>query len=84
MSKQNVSIGRIVEFFPGKDTQYELPNGMQSAPAVVNQVFGEYINLTVFVAQPDESKPNTVTAWSIPHKSEAPENSFSWDWPARV
>lgn len=81
--EQKPSIGRIVEFFPGVDTQYQLPNGSQSAPALITQDFGVHQNLTVFACFPGEEK-TSFTAWSVPHKSTAMENQFYWDWPARV
>jgi hypothetical protein len=40
MSDQKVSIGRIVEFHPNGQKEQELPNNMESAPAIVTQVFG--------------------------------------------
>lgn len=83
MSEQKVSMGRIVEFFPNTGENDEsLPNGMQSAPAIVTQVFDKHVNLNVFVASPD-GKP-VISEWSVEHKSTAPEGVKHWDWPKKV
>lgn len=66
---QKITIGRIVEFFPGKsEYDLKLPNGMQSAPAMVVQMFtndpeGEanYSNLLVFVAASDNTTQNALS-----------------------
>ncbi len=66
----DLKIGSIVEFFPGNVNT--LPNGMQTAPAIVTQIFGEtgdvkHANLTVFTADPT-GKENITTKWSVFNK----------------
>lgn len=62
-------MGQIVHFFPGYgDGSYKLPNGMESAPAIVTQVCSETnINLTIYVmARADQGLPYpSMNAWSI-------------------
>jgi hypothetical protein len=83
---QKVTIGRIIEFFPSK--QKPLPNGMQSAPAIVVQTFGnpepKHININVFTASGDDSKSPVIPEWSIPHKDDALEGGAYWDWLVKV
>lgn len=77
------TVGRIVHFYPGKGSgSYQLPNGMDFAPAIVTQIFpGEpqHYNLVVFqMAREDQAKSmqNSAlkephfNAWSIVHESE--------------
>lgn len=79
-----VTPGRIVEFFPG-NSGFELPNGMESAPAIVTQKFGSTVNLVLFVAEPSRTEKSvTPTAWSVCHKDEAMNGSFYWDWFKKV
>lgn len=83
MSDQKVSIGRIVEFHPNGTKEHELPNNMESAPAIVTQVFGTIVNLTLFTANP--SGEPTKQMWSVQHKSNVPNEGQSyWDWLPRV
>lgn len=85
------TVGRIVHFYPGKnEKQYNLPNGMGFAPAIITQVCSEErINLTVFImARPDQgiSIP-CINAWSITEGSrEESEEIYEgayWTWPPR-
>jgi len=79
---RTVSIGKIVEFFPGDNEQYKLPNGMKSAAAIITQHFGIYSNLTVFVADPNVPAQTSFTAWSIAHKDQNfVESTEYWEWP---
>lgn len=76
------TIGSIVEFFPSTNGVInELPNGMQSAPAIVTQTFGEHTNMIVFLA--DTSGNPIRTAWSVVHKDSVylTEGGSYWDWP---
>ncbi len=86
MLEQKITIGRTVEFFPGKKevSNVELPNGMESAPAIVVQVFAPHVNLNVFTAS-TTGQP-VLQAWSIPHKNSphATKDGAYWDWFARV
>lgn len=82
MSEQKITIGRIIEFFPGK--KITLPNNMTSAPAMVVQVFDNSVNLNVFTANPNGDP--VIQAWSVSHKDSEfciPDNGH-WDWPSRV
>ena len=76
------TIGRIVEFFPNGNEEYKLPNGMETAPAMILQVHGDLVNLIVFCADPDPSLTGTFRAWSISHKSVVVEDRGTgcWDW----
>lgn len=60
---QEFKSGMIVKYSPGTDPEKQLPNGMESAPAIITQVFGEqpdasvgplsgvsHANMVVFVA----------------------------------
>lgn len=83
MSETTATIGRIVEFFPNKNgSGLQLPNNMESAPAMVVQVFGSLVNLNVFTA--DTNGQPVQQAWSVEHKSKVVGESFSWDWLPRV
>ncbi|GEM_PF-4640075 len=83
MSEQTVTIGRIVEFFPNKNgSGLQLPNNMQSAPAIVIQVFGTLVNLNVFTA--DINGQPVQLAWSVDHKSKTSPDLFYWDWLPRI
>lgn len=83
--EQKPSIGRIVIVHPGegKDaTPLNLPNGMEVAPAIVTQIFnGDYLNLTAFI---DDGIQGTRCLYTVPHKSNAVNGQYYWDWPARV
>ena len=81
---ENITIGRIVEFHPNNNENgLKLPNGMKTAPAIVTQVFGEYINLDVFTSDPNGDPVKQ--AWSICHKSAVTNEGVSyWDWFPRV
>ncbi len=83
---EDVTIGRIVEFFPNGNEYNPLPNNMVTAPAMVVQVFGPHVNLNVFTA---ETSGNPVKpAWSICHRSDVPLDEHGqvvpgvsyWDW----
>lgn len=57
-NKMSVKIGQIVTYHPGNVKEKQLPNGMESAPAIVTQLFFnagdvQRANLTVFTANPD-------------------------------
>lgn len=81
---QKVTIGRIVEFHPNGSEEHKLPNNMESAPAIVTQVFGDCANLTLFTANP--SGEPTKQMWSVQHKDNAgtgPGQSY-WEWLPRV
>lgn len=77
---ENITIGRIVEYHPNNnEVGLKLPNRMATAPAIVTQVFGEYVNLNVFTADP--SGEPVKQAWSIAHKSVIKgEGVAYWDW----
>ena len=76
-----ISIGRIVEFLPNGVKGMELPNGMESAPALVTQTFdSDMVNMIVFVADPLPTNTGTFRAWSVHHKSNAVEGQPYWDW----
>ncbi|MCF8255375.1 MAG: hypothetical protein K9H61_02415 [Bacteroidia bacterium] len=78
-----ITVGRIVDYYPGTASENQLPNGMEKAPAIVVQAFGtETVNLHVMVAQTDSTKPNSFTAWSVPKQSE--EKGFGWSWPQKI
>lgn len=82
--EQKISIGRIVEFFPNNNQGgLRLPNGMQSAPAIVVQIFDQHINLNVFTAETNGSTP-VKQAYSVSHKSKAQDGQYYWDWLPRV
>lgn len=88
--ENKVTIGRIVEFHPNKNENgLKLPNNMESAPAMVVQVFNKYVNLNVFTADPNGNPVKQ--AWSVCHKSDVPlqnevigEGTSYWDWLPRV
>ena len=83
MQNPVITIGRIVEFHPNNNFQYALPNGMQTAPAIVVQVFEAGVNLNVFMANPNGQ--SVKNAWTIPHKSQVKGESMPyWDWLPRV
>lgn len=80
---KNITIGRIVEFFPNGSKEMELPNNMKTAPAIVTQVFdGSYmVNMTVFCAEPEAKLTGMFRAWSVRQKSDdAPDGVPYWDW----
>lgn len=81
---QNVTPGRIVEFFPNNNQLIKLPNSMTSAPAMVTQTFdgSPHVNLCLFTANPNGEA--TMQAWSIPHKETAVQDQPYWDWFPRV
>ncbi len=83
MEAQKITIGRIVEFFPGTTAGcLSLPNSMTSAPAMAVQVFEQHVNFNVFTADPKEAPVKQ--AWSVNHKSKATEGEAYWDWFPRV
>jgi hypothetical protein len=76
----NLKIGRMVEFFPNKNKDgLKLLNSMESAPAMIVQIFNEHVNLVVFTA--DNTGENPVkNAWSIRHKNKVQgEGESYWD-----
>lgn len=80
---QKVTIGRIVEFHPNGSEEHKLPNNMESAPAIVTQVFGDLVNLTLFTANP--SGELTKQMWSVQHKDNVPgPGQPYWEWLPRV
>lgn len=80
---QKVTIGRIVEFHPNGSEEHKLPNNMETAPAIVTQVFGDCANLTLFTANP--SGEPTKQMWSVQHKDSVPgEGQSYWEWLPRV
>lgn len=73
MSNQQVTKGRIVEFFPG-DSHRVLPHD-QSWPAIVTGVYDGCVHLVVF------SDFGTLpTGTLVSHKQEAVEGRDYWDW----
>ena len=84
---ENITIGRIVEFFPNGNKELELPNQMQTAPAMVTQVFPgtDMVNMTIFCADPRPDTTGTWRSWSIQHKSSNPADGVPyWDWLQKV
>jgi len=77
-----ITIGRIVEFFPNGNKEYELPNGMETAPAIVTQTFGlDMVNMNVFCADPRPNFTGSFRTWSVPHKSANVADGVPfWDW----
>jgi hypothetical protein len=87
---QTPTIGRIVIFFPNKNENgLKLPNGMESAPAMLVQIFDKYSNLNVFTAETKPELSPVKTAWSICHKDDIKKDENGellpgvsyWDWP---
>ena len=81
------TIGRIVEFFPNGSMQYELPNKMPTAPAIITQVFegSDMVNMTVFVADPEPTTTGTFRMWSVHQKTvETADGVPCWDWFTKV
>ena len=81
--RKRPGVGDIVIFYPGQNYA-KLPNNMECAPAMVTQTFGMMCNLTLFLAQPDETLPNLGQAWSTRHRSDASPFEPYWVWKYEV
>jgi len=77
-----ITIGKIVEFFPNGNKNFELPNGMKTAPAVITQAWegSSMVNMTVFCADTDPNRTGTFRCWSVPHVSDSKDGEPFWDW----
>jgi hypothetical protein len=84
---ESITPGRIVEFFPNGSKNYQLPNNMESAPAIVTQAWTgtDKVNMNIQVAESRGGASAIITAWSIGHKSEDIPNGMPyWDWYPKV
>lgn len=79
------SVGRIVHYFSNGTDPAVSANGVEMAPAIVVQEWGNLtINLSVHTMNSDSP---VVLRYSVPHKSTALKNDKGeilgryWDWP---
>ncbi len=72
--------GRIVHYFHNGQDPLAAANNTDKVPALIIQVFGSKLNLSVFPMNPDA---RNLLRWSVPHKSELHRNTNTgyWDWP---
>jgi len=81
------TIGRIIEFFPNGNKEMELPNSIETAPAIITQVFDgtNKVNITVFCADPRPNTTGSFRCWSVDHKScDVADGIPYWDWMVKV
>lgn len=84
---QKVTQGRIVIYHENGDIRYSLPNGMQTAPAIVTQVFksesnAAFINCSAFLANPGGNP--ILQCFSVRPEEEKIPGVAYWAWPPRV
>lgn len=88
MNKPLTYVGQIVMFYPpNSDFEKEegdrlLPNGMDCAPAIVTQCFGDgsTVNLTLFTAENRDGRSSEKLKWSVAHRSKAIQGQRYWDY----